>query len=217
MAEGWFQGVLMPVFSCPGCNQLYEYAESDNGRPFVCPQCRTQGYLPRDGEVELVTPASPAEWHAACPRCSSALPLAWHALHRWVRCPVCHLFFVARQTVAPAPTDIPISPPPAPSFSHRTSNRTLVGGLLLAGGICAILNVVVAILCSVFLCCFWPGVYLALGWSIVAIVRGSQMLSMDDHGPPPRLLAILQVLLIINLDVVNLVLGIVNLASLEKW
>jgi len=23
----------MPAFSCPGCNQLYEYAESDSGRP----------------------------------------------------------------------------------------------------------------------------------------------------------------------------------------
>jgi hypothetical protein len=127
------------------------------------------------------------------------------------------LYFVASQTAAPAPATIPISPPPAPSFSHRTSNRTLVGGLLLAGGVCAILNVAVAVLFSVFLCCLWPGVYLALGWSIVAIVRGSQMLSVDYHGPPPRLLAILQILLIINLDVVNLILGIVNLVSLEKW
>jgi hypothetical protein len=207
----------MPAFSCPGCRQLYEYADSDSGRPFVCPQCRTQGHLPRDEEVEVVIPSSPAEWHAACPRCSSSLPLAWRALHRWVRCPVCQLLFVARQTVNPAPAAIPISPPSVPPSSQRTSNRTLVGGLLLAGGICAILNVVVAVLFSVFLCCFWPGVYLALGWSIAAIVRGSQMLSVDYHGPPPRLLAILQILLIINLDVVNLILGVVNLAFLEKW
>lgn len=182
--------------------------------PFVCPQCRTQGLLPREEEVESTTSPRLAEWHAACPRCSSSLPLALRVLHCWVRCPVCQLHFVASQSVTWAPTTtIPYSPPLFPS-----PNWTLIGGLLLGGGIWAILNVGLAVLASFFICCLWPGVYLALIWGIRAIVHGSQMLSSgyQGQGPSPRLLAILQILLIINLDVVNFILGIINLAHLKK-
>jgi hypothetical protein len=99
----------------------------------------------------------------------------------------------------------------------RTSSRSLIGGLLLAGGIWAILYSLLAVFASVFICCLWPGVYLALVWGILAIIRGSEIMHAKYQGPPPTALIILQVVLIINGDVINLILGIINLVHLGKW
>ena len=60
----------------------------------------------------------------------------------------------------------------------------------------------------------WPGVYFELVVAILLIVRGSNMLNRDDQGPP-RTLAILQIICIVNLDVINCVLGIVSLVMLN--
>jgi hypothetical protein len=60
----------------------------------------------------------------------------------------------------------------------------------------------------------WPGVYFELVVSILAIVRAANMLGRDDQGPP-RTLAILLIICIINFDIINCVLGIVSLVMLN--
>jgi len=94
-----------------------------------------------------------------------------------------------------------------------------IGVLLLIGGITAIVQTMglagvalgtVGICCGVF--CFWPGFYLAVVWGVLAIVRGSGIVGGRDGGSgPPFVLLSLQVALILNLDVLNLILGVVGL------
>jgi hypothetical protein len=79
--------------------------------------------------------------------------------------------------------------------------------MMLAGGIIAVLIGVSWSLGSAFVCCLWPGTWYSLVVGIMLIVRGAALLGRDP-GPAPSGLAIAQIILIINLDVINLVLGI---------
>jgi predicted Zn finger-like uncharacterized protein len=95
-----------------------------------------------------------------------------------------------------------------PDKVHALSVMTLVGGI-------------VAILWSVgwMLTCvglLWPGTYYSLVCGIIAVVRGCQLLSgnMFAEGPPTAT-AILQIINVINLDLINLVLGILILTFLN--
>ncbi|AWM38315.1 hypothetical protein GobsT_35580 [Gemmata obscuriglobus] len=87
-----------------------------------------------------------------------------------------------------------------------------VAGMLLGGGIWALLMSFLAVLSSSFLCCAWPGVWFAVVWGILAIVNASSMFNKRFVDRPKALL-IMQIIQIVNFDVVNLALGIVGLAS----
>lgn len=91
-----------------------------------------------------------------------------------------------------------------------------IGGMLLGGGIYALVHAVLAAGGSGFLCCLWPGVYFGLVWGILAVVRGSAILNGTDTNPAPRTLHICQIITIVNFDVVNLVLGIMGLVFLGE-
>lgn len=99
---------------------------------------------------------------------------------------------------------------------ERPSNIAAVGGMLLGGGIYALVQVAALLLGTFFAICLWPGVYLALVWAILAIIRGSQMLSRNDSAGTPRVLCILQIVLILNCDLINMILGIVGLVLLNS-
>jgi hypothetical protein len=91
-----------------------------------------------------------------------------------------------------------------------------VGIMMLVGGILGVLTALglgIAAIPTV-ICCFWPGIYLELVVGILLIIRGVNMMNQDDQGPP-RTLAILQILFILNLDIVNCVLGVVGLIMLN--
>jgi predicted RNA-binding Zn-ribbon protein involved in translation (DUF1610 family) len=96
----------------------------------------------------------------------------------------------------------------------RPSNVSAVAALLLAGGIYGIFYALIMGI-STFFACFWPGLWFAVVWSIIAIVRGSTMLNENDTSPAPRVMAILQIVMIVNCDIVNMVMGIVNLVLLN--
>ncbi|MDY3559828.1 hypothetical protein R5W23_001000 [Gemmata sp. JC673] len=87
-----------------------------------------------------------------------------------------------------------------------------VAGMLLGGGIWALLMSFMAALSTTFLCCAWPGLWFAVVWGILAIVNGTSMFNKRFVDRPKALL-IMQIIQIVNLDVVNLVLGIIGLAS----
>jgi hypothetical protein len=83
----------------------------------------------------------------------------------------------------------------------------VVGGMMLAGGIIALLVVLSYTLLSTGFCCLWPGTIYGLVVGILLIVRGSNLLG-NNPGPAPHGLAVCQIILIINFDVFNLILGI---------
>jgi hypothetical protein len=90
-----------------------------------------------------------------------------------------------------------------------------VGIMLLVGAIMGLLTMAGAVLGSVFFCCLWPGVYFEIVWAILALIRGINMLNQDDQGPP-KTLCILQIIMIVNADVINCILGIVGLVMLSN-
>ncbi len=97
---------------------------------------------------------------------------------------------------------------------------TLVGGILaivLAVGWLAYIGLVgLATLGVGLLCCLWPGPYYSLVLGIMATIKGAQLLGKDGHlQPPPKGISIMMIINIVNGDVVNLVLGILNLVFLN--
>ena len=99
-----------------------------------------------------------------------------------------------------------------PRRASSTGNVGTIGVLLIVGGVYALLQAGGMVLSSMGICCLWPGTYLSLVWGILAIVRGSTMAGGRDSNPaPPLVLHILQIVLMINFDVINLILGIIGL------
>jgi len=93
---------------------------------------------------------------------------------------------------------------------------TLVGGILATINALAILAYIgmmgAATLGIGLLCCLWPGPYYGLTIGILATIKGSQLLGQDARSqPPPKGTAIMMIINIINVDIVNCVLGILVL------
>jgi len=62
----------------------------------------------------------------------------------------------------------------------------------------------------------WPGTYFSLVCGILCIVKGAQLLSPSGrYEGPPTVTAILQTINLINLDLVNVTLGILNLVFIN--
>lgn len=98
---------------------------------------------------------------------------------------------------------------------RKPSQIQSIGVMLLIGGIMAVLTSLGLGVGSTGLCCLWPGTYYELVYGILAIVRGSQMMGANDPADPPRGTLIMAIITIVNLDVLNLILGIVGLSMLN--
>ncbi len=86
---------------------------------------------------------------------------------------------------------------------------TLIGGILAA---LVALNWLIADASSMGICCLWPGQYYTIVLAILAIIKGSQLLGQDAHRQaPPKGIAIMMIVDIINFDIPNLVMGIIIL------
>ncbi len=229
-------------FSCPGCGAVYSADDAKAGRTGQCPKCRGQFLIPRP---EAADPPSPPDDPDApvevspCPGCGVRLSVAPSHLGREVECPYCKAVFRAAAVSPEAPDsargrrdrddederparrrrrrsrryDDEDDGEPRPRRSRRPGELAAIGGMLLGGGIVALgMSGVVGL----STCCLWPVSWLSLVWGILAIIRGSQMLGRDDLQGPPRALLILQIVLILNGDVINCVLGIVGLVLLNN-
>lgn len=101
-----------------------------------------------------------------------------------------------------------------PRRFHRRRGKSgkvsAIGGMLLGGGACALVNSLLWVLGSMLGCCLWPGIWFGVVWGILAIVRGATLLG-DGRQQNPHSLLVMQILQIVNLDVINLVLGILGL------
>ena len=106
----------------------------------------------------------------------------------------------------------PFWQPGMPRPGKATANAIMV----LVGGILATMTSAMLWIYLVLATCgfgiLWPGTYFGIAMGIMAIVKGSKLLS-DHQGTEgaPTGIAIMQIINIINCDATNLVLGILVL------
>lgn len=87
--------------------------------------------------------------------------------------------------------------------------------MILIGGILACLSGFGWTVLSGFACCLWPGVYYGIVMGIMAIIKGTELLGEKAYRVgPPKGIAVMMIINIINFDMVNLTLGILVLVFL---
>jgi hypothetical protein len=98
------------------------------------------------------------------------------------------------------------------SREERPGKVQAIAIMTLIGGIYAILHFLGVGGGSSLICCLWPGLYYALVVGILAIIKGSQLLGQDARlQAPPKTIAILMIIEIINIDIICTVMGIIIL------
>ena len=187
------------VRPCPGCQARIAVARGDLGTTVECPYCVTR-FLAEAADRIPPLPRPPRENRPS----SHSRP--------------------ARQSQRRDETDDDLDDEDDDRPRRRQSRRrpskpgniATIGVLLLVGGIISLCWTVgtmfftSALTCGI--CCLWPGFYLAPVWGILAIIRGTAMMNgRDTSTGPPTVLLGLQILLILNFDMINMVLGIVGL------
>lgn len=155
-----------------------------------------------------------------CPSCRIQLMIANEHLGQNIHCPQCKtLINVPVSSTFPNLGAPPYTSPAASQswrvYSTAPSKVKAIGAMLIGGGAWAILYSWVIIVFSALWCCLSPGIYLAIVWGILAIIKGVHLLGDRWYEHNPRILVILQIVLVINLDIVNLVMGIVGIIFLS--
>src|SRR5439155_12754509 len=127
---------------------------------------------------------------------------------------------------APAPQpDVPLAGPTA-DYGQGPPQRTpgkvqAIAIMTLVGGILALLTALtwlgVGGLASFGICCLWPGGYYSLILGILATIKGSKLLGKDGfREAPPKAIAIMQIINIVNGDIANCVMGTLTLVFLNE-
>lgn len=216
----------MIQFTCPGCPAIYTVDDAKAGKTGKCPKCQAPFVIPHT-DPQPPDANAPVEI-APCPGCQGRLSVVPSDLGTNVECPYCQTAFLAkRATIAEPEREADDRPrnrwDEAGDYDDEPRRRrgkpgtvSAIGGLLLGGGIYALLHALASVLLSHLTCCLWPGVYFALVWGVLAIIRGSAMLRQNDLHRSPKTLVILQIILIVNFDVINCVLGIISLILLSS-
>jgi hypothetical protein len=101
-------------------------------------------------------------------------------------------------------------PPPAPTPVSRPWQARLVAQFLIAGGLWAFVHVIGFLVLSKAVCCFWPGMLPELPWGVAAVARGGQLLVARDRPRVPAVVVGLQLLTCGAFDLVNTLLGVLN-------
>jgi hypothetical protein len=174
-----------------------------------------------------------------CPSCNRGLQLPDNLAGQAVQCPTCGHTFTAsvngsgaapiyqHDDVVPPPSSRPPPPPAEEEYLNEPPDRPRSRGkpgkvqaisiMMLVGGIYALVHALGGVAASSFVCCLWPGVYYAIVMGVMAIVTASPLLGDNARlQPPPKSVAIMQIVNIINLDVVNCTMGIISLVFLNE-
>jgi hypothetical protein len=108
--------------------------------------------------------------------------------------------------------DLPVARERSIKTDQRPGKVQAISIMILIGGIYALTHFLGLVGASTGVACLWPGLYYAIVLGIMAIVKGSQLLGRDAaRTAPPKGIAIMMIINIINCDVVNCVLGILVL------
>jgi hypothetical protein len=191
----------MVRFACPTCRKVYRASAGDAGKQMHCKSCGSAVIipeplapkpltgipLPSPGDVEPEEePHPPSASDEADGGPSVPADRPWLRPSR-------------RRSAAPS----------------KPGKLSAIAGMLLGGGVWAICwNLLAALFFFPFFC-VWPGFYFGIVWGILAIIRGAGLLGDNWRRNHPRLLVILQIVQIVNLDVVNITLGIIGLVFLN--
>lgn len=165
---------------------------------FICPFCNSL----------LEIDASGAGMDRSCPRCQGVfnVPLpAGSASPAQVNSPAA---FAAPSPSAPATPPPPQQAPAAPPVSVVPGKVQAVRILMAIGGGVALLTAIVWASSCVGLA--WPGTYYSAILGFLAIFRAASL-----RPPSPRGICAMQIINIVAFDVVNVVLGIVQLVLLS--
>jgi hypothetical protein len=172
-----------------------------------------------------------------CPSCQRQLKIPETLLNQRVKCPSCGTLFEASPSAtamaasppssptAPSPpaptlapvqaTITPVAPSAAGSSAERPGKVQAIAVMTLVGGILAVVNFLLVALATSFACCLWPGLYYGLVLGILAIVKGAALISVNAaQETPPKTIAIMQIVNVINFDIPNCVMGILTLVFL---
>jgi hypothetical protein len=177
-----------------------------------------------------------------CPQCQRSLHVPENLLGQAVMCPSCSHTFVAPESVKepphrsaeplpkvhhedePRPSKLPAHDDgrreeygKAPPRRHEKPGKVqAIAVMVLVGGIYACIWALGSTLLSGFACCLWPGAYYGLVMGIMAIIKGSNLLSdKASRLAPPQGIAVMMLINIINGDLVNLTMGILVLVFLS--
>jgi hypothetical protein len=101
-------------------------------------------------------------------------------------------------------------PPAEQTPVHKPWQARLVALFLIAGGVWAFVHVIGFAIYSKALCCFWPGMLAELPWGVAAMVRGGHLLVARGRPRVPAIVVMLQVLTCGAFDLVNTLVGILN-------
>ncbi len=183
----------MPLINCPSCRRELQLPEDLLGHLVKCPAC---GQTFTGNENEEIPEAASAEEESP-PESSPAQPA---------------------RTRAPENEREPVEDRPSrPQPSERPARVQAIAIMMLIGGIYALVHSLGLVVGTFGLGCLWPGVYYAIVFGILAIVKGSALVGEQGLSqPPPTGIAIMQIIDIINGDVVNCVMGIIALIFLNE-
>ncbi len=209
--------------TCPSCGKALEASDSMAGREALCPYCATVMLVPGPEVVAADRPAAdrpgglPAEACQSRRAAGSRDEPSGPAVQQRRPCPVCGELIMAAAAkcrYCSAAVQPVRSLGPAAAIALKPGKVTAVGVMMVVGGSLALLGAtIMALTCFLLL---WPGTYYALVMGIMAIVKGARLLAADAHRHlPPKGTAIMQIINIINFDLVNVVLGVVNLVFLS--
>jgi hypothetical protein len=119
-----------------------------------------------------------------------------------------------QETVAP-PQPTPQPRPWVEPVHSRPPRVEAIGIMMIVGGIIALSFAVGGWKFHIFRG-FWPPAVYSLVLGVMAIIRGSRLMGrFGQLQPSPRIIAIMQIINIMNGDVPNLVMGIITLSFLK--
>lgn len=181
---------MSTLITCPSCDRKLRVPEELHGQDVKCPSCGNTFVAPGDEDGTAAPPPSPprAETTRPAPAYDDRPPRRREELE-------VDDDYAARRAV------------------ERPGKVQAIAIMTLIGGILAPLFGAVLIPSTV---CLWPGAYYSLVMGILAIVKGSKLLGQNAHlEPPPKAISVMMIINVVNLDLANLVMGILNLVFLN--
>jgi len=191
-------------FACPACSKVYKAGDELAGRKTTCKSCGAIVVIPeRPIQEVLYGTALPPEGMV------ESTPEPEPPPKRESQAPPRHDFDADR-----ADDEYEDDWEPRSSSRRKPGRVSAIGGMLIGGGVWAIFAHLLSI--AIFpLWCFWPGLYFGIVWAIFAIIRGAGLLGDRWFRQDPRTIVIIQIIQAVNLDIVNIAMGIVGLVFLN--